>query len=107
MWHILAIGRDPMLLETRRLLLEAVGCAVVTAPGLEGAIAACKSQHFDVIVLCHSLGSDEADHIANDLAECAPTSHILRLRQYEDAGYDPSAFIHRVQDVASSISGAA
>ncbi len=103
MWHILSIGRDPMLLESRKLLLEGAGCAVVTATSLDAAASACKEQHFDAAVLCHTLTPEEFEAAKEELAACVPDLHIVRLQQYEDVGYDPLAFVHRVQQVASSI----
>lgn len=107
MWHILSIGRDPLLLETRKLLLEVFGCAVTTVTSVDDAVATCQSQHFDAAVLCHTMSADEIVTAYQRLSGCVPGLHVLRLRQYDDVSYDPLTFVHRVRSVASSISGAA
>jgi DNA-binding response OmpR family regulator len=106
MWHILSIGRDPLLLETRRMLLEASGCSVLVAHNLDEAAAACAREHFDAVVLCHTLKPEEVKAAYQRLGECVAPPHIVRLQLYEGVGYDPMAFIQRVQQVASSIPGA-
>ena len=103
MWHILSIGRDPLLLESRKLLLEATGCEVVTATSLDAALAACAEYRFDAAVLCHTLKEDELEQAKEALTGCVPDLHIVRLQQYEDVGYDPLTFVHRVQQIASSM----
>jgi len=107
MWHILSIGHDPLLLETRKLLLEVFGCAVTTATSMDEAVAACGSQHFDAAILCHTLKADEIDAAYQRLRTCIPAMHVVRLHQYDDVSYDPLTFVHRVQSAASSIRGAA
>jgi hypothetical protein len=92
-----------MLLESRRLLLEASGCVVICATSVGEAIECCAGHHVDAAILCHTLKSDEIEAAYLRLVECVSISHFVRLQQYEDVGYDPLAFIHRVQRVASSL----
>jgi hypothetical protein len=103
MWRILSIGRDSLLLESRRLLLEASGCKVMSANGIEDAIARCAGQHFDAVILCHTLRGEEIKTAYLRLRECVSISHFVCLHQYDDVSYDPWSFIHRVQQAASSM----
>lgn len=107
MWQILSIGRDPLLLETRKLLLEVFGCAVTSVMTIDEAAAACSSQRFDAAILCHTLRADEIASAYEQLRAWVPAMHVVRLYQYEEVHYDPLTFVHRVQSAASSIQGAA
>lgn len=101
MWRILSVGRDPLLLQTRQLLLEAFGCQVQTFTSLQEALAACAGAHFDAAVLCQTLTEAEIAQVREALRACAPELHIVRLRQQDDFSYDPIAFVQRVQRAAS------
>lgn len=107
MLHILSIGRDPMLLETRKLLLEVFGCTVTTVTSIDEAVSACDRQRFEAAILCHTLREDEIRGAYEALRACVPGLHVVRLERFEDAGYNPATFVHRVRRAASSMQGAA
>jgi hypothetical protein len=56
---ILAYGNDPILLATRRLVLENAGYRVFTTLEFSDAILVLLNQQIDVLLLCHSLRDDE------------------------------------------------
>ena len=101
MWRVLSISLDPLLLQSRRLLLEASCCKVMDAMSVDDAIARCSGQHFDAVILCHTLKSDEVKAAYLRLRECVSISHFVCLQLFEDVSYDPWTFIHRVQQTAS------
>jgi hypothetical protein len=64
--RVLCFGRDPRLLETRRLVL-ARRFETVTVGSIEEMRALPVDEEFDVIVLCHSLSLEECD-LSSELA---------------------------------------
>jgi DNA-binding NtrC family response regulator len=68
---ILVFGHDPILLETRRLILEKAGFQVWTATEANEAVQVLVREPIDLFILCQSLSHDE----------CLPileTAHTLR-----------------------------
>jgi|ERR1700722_8465518 DNA-binding response OmpR family regulator len=64
--RVLVVSRDEMLLRTREMILGAF-FIVRVAGRFSEAIALIQSGRFDLIVVCHSLTSDECEALA-DLA---------------------------------------
>jgi hypothetical protein len=56
---ILAYGSDPILLATRRLVLEKAGYRVFTTLEFSDAMLVLLNQQINVLLLCHSLHDDE------------------------------------------------
>jgi DNA-binding response OmpR family regulator len=53
---ILSAGKDESLLETRKLVLQSAGYAVITAFGVDESIRLCREgTHFDLAILCHTI----------------------------------------------------
>jgi DNA-binding response OmpR family regulator len=57
--RILAYGNDPILLTTRRLVLEKARYRVFTSLEFSDAMLVLLNQQIDVLLLCHSLHDDE------------------------------------------------
>ena len=56
MARILSVSYDPALLSSRQLLLESIGCEVVSAPDFAQAVQYCNhAERFDLLVLGHSI----------------------------------------------------
>jgi hypothetical protein len=55
----LAYGNDPILLTTRRLVLEKAGYRVFTTLEFSDAMSVLLNQQIDVLLLCQSLHYDE------------------------------------------------
>lgn len=66
--EVLVFSRDPLLLETRRLILEAF-FHVRGAGNIEDAEALLAMHHFDLIILCSTLSKQEGDRVF-ELVEC-------------------------------------
>ena len=57
--HLLSVGYDPVLMQTRSLLLRQAGYTVDEAYNLHGAFARLKSDSIDAVLLCHTIPQDE------------------------------------------------
>ena len=51
----LAVGLDPVLLETRSQVLRNAGYTVVSALSVEQALQSFASRDFDIVIVCHSI----------------------------------------------------
>lgn len=88
---VLCTGADPVLLETRKLILEEAGHVVISAKNHEAVIAACKHRIFDVAVIGQSVSPDSKRLLAALVRRHCPSAQILELhyiyegRTLEDA----------------------
>jgi DNA-binding response OmpR family regulator len=62
---VLAIGYDPVLLETRSQVLRSAGYTVVSARSLKQAIPQFLEGDFDLVVLCHSIPEEDRQRFMN------------------------------------------
>ena len=60
-YSILMYGRDPLLIETRRLVLERRGHRVVSTCNTADIAPSLETGSFDLFLLCHSLTTNECD----------------------------------------------
>jgi hypothetical protein len=56
---ILAYGNDPILLTSRRLVLEQAGYRVFTTLEFSDAMLVLLNQQIEILLLCHSLHDDD------------------------------------------------
>ena|SRR5450756_239952 len=63
MYSILTVGQDPILLSTRAAVLRTIKADVIAAPSA-GAMDLIQHNHFDAVVLCHTLSKAESSEIA-------------------------------------------
>ncbi len=63
--RILVYGRDPVLLETRRLVLQHSGFHTASALNLQAATELMAARNFDLLVLCHSLSVTDCEAALN------------------------------------------
>lgn len=61
---ILNAGQDPMLLETRRIILRAAGYIVKLAWSVKRAVIHFLAGDFDGVILCHSIPAKDRDRLA-------------------------------------------
>ncbi|MBZ5489458.1 MAG: hypothetical protein LAO76_00830 [Acidobacteriia bacterium] len=78
---VLCTGPDPVLLETRRLILQQAGHTVVSALNIEQVILACKQHVFDVAVIGQSVSPESKKVIASTVRRNCPSAKILELHQ--------------------------
>jgi DNA-binding NtrC family response regulator len=81
---ILCVSPDPLLLQTRRWILE--GYFQVDCAGrLPEAAAMIASQNYDLILLCYSLRAEECRQIHNLVRANAPQTQVLALTENGDS----------------------
>ena len=111
---ILIYGRDAQLLDTRRMVLERSGARIWTATNLTDFDRIAGGILIDLIVLCHSLSTEECDH-AQALARARwPLIQRLVLvtgqrgcypdfsEQVVDAGLGPAYLLQTVTKLMSA-----
>jgi hypothetical protein len=76
---ILAYGTDPILLTTRRLVLENAGYRVFTSLEFSDAMLVLLNQQIDVLLLCHSLHDDERRGILETARAITPNVKCVIL----------------------------
>src|ERR1700756_2402762 len=108
--RVLSISYDLSLLWTRQLLLEQLGYEVLSAEGFAQAWAAAedKNNHFDLIILGHSIPPNDKKAIVQHMRDSCSCPILALLRPYEspvvdaavsiDAG-DPNAFLEAVRQM--------
>ena len=70
---ILSVSCDPSLLTTREMILRAAGYKVLSVLGVEGALAQAGSNHFDLVIIGHSIPIEDRRGI------------LQRVRQFSKA----------------------
>lgn len=86
--RILSIGDDPVLLYSRRLVLERDGYLVATLRS-DALMDEEQLRGFDLIILCHTIPDKVAGHILEVLWRVTPQTPVLlvsRLDLYAPAG---------------------
>ena len=77
---ILVYGRDPVVLETRRMVLETTGASVVATTGWEQAQQVISNPSLDLLVLCYTLSSEDRQSILQFAQGIRPEITTLVLR---------------------------
>lgn len=75
---LLCTGHDPLLLETRKWMLEKE-FEVETADTIEATLKSLDSRAFDLLLLCHSLTDHECEVICAAVFSRTPTARVLQL----------------------------
>jgi len=76
---VLCTGIDKALLETRRLILEHAGHAVVSVTDEPSLIRACQNRSFDVAVIGQTVSHNMKLRLVSLIREHCPTVKILEL----------------------------
>jgi CheY-like chemotaxis protein len=76
----LAVGRDPVLLETRGQLLRKAGYRVVSALSTEQALQNFASGDFDIVILCHSIPVRERERLTYAIHRHSPNTPVVVVR---------------------------
>jgi DNA-binding response OmpR family regulator len=79
MRHIvaLAVGRDPVLLETRNQVLRNAGYSVVSALSTEQALQSFASGDFDIVILCHSIPLRDRERLTYAIRRHSPNTPVV------------------------------
>ncbi len=76
--HILSVGSDCALLNTREMVLQKAGYTVCSLS--DRSIAAeMQALPFDLVLLCHSVPLDRAEEISRFARSCNPAAVAVRL----------------------------
>ena len=76
---VLAIGRDPVLLETRSQVLQAAGYTVIPERSLKKAVVMFGDGDFDLVLLCHSIPVQDREHLTQLLREHTSRTPIISV----------------------------
>lgn len=77
--RILVYGRDPALLETRRLVLESKQDPVAATTDFIEACRYLEVEQLELLVLCYTLSRDDRSLILAVLAQVRPQMKVLAL----------------------------
>jgi DNA-binding response OmpR family regulator len=81
--RILSVSYDETLLHTRELILREAGYTVISVVGFTTAIKACD-EHFDLIVMGHSIPQEDKRAIVAALRENGCQAPVLSLIRHGD-----------------------
>ena len=76
---VLAVGRDPVLLETRSQVLQAAGYTVIPERSLKKAVARFREEDFDLVLLCHSIPAQDRERLTRLLREHTSRTPIVSV----------------------------
>jgi CheY-like chemotaxis protein len=102
---VLCTGRDEVLLQTRKMILEQAGHRVILAASDQEVASACERQKFDVAVLGQSVSPAAKRALSNLLRQLCPTVKILELHQAYQARAvrDADSWLEVPADVPSDL----
>lgn len=108
--RILSISYDKALLHTRAMMLSREGFEVESALGFTAAIQACKKGKFDLVIMGHSIPSEDKSAIVKQLrAVCStpvlalrrPNEAPVKTAEYNLDSGDPQRFLGYVKEVTN------
>jgi DNA-binding response OmpR family regulator len=112
MKQILSVSYDPVLLQTRHLLLEQSGYKVASVEGVTSALAACHAQRYDLLIVGHSIAHRDKQEIVSEFKRMwgAPVLVLLRVNEPKlreadfsmDASDGPAALLNSVASILGS-----
>ncbi len=81
--RILCVGHDPMLLQTRKWMLEGEFAVEVadTVPEALSSLATSNGPSFDLVLLCHSLTEQECKMICDVVFSHGTATRVLQLNE--------------------------
>jgi DNA-binding response OmpR family regulator len=87
---ILVYGNDPMLVTTRRLILEKAGYHALATTEFSDAMLVLMNQEIDVLIVCQSLRDEERQGILETAHALKPDIKcvILRFSGHDVSGKD-------------------
>jgi DNA-binding response OmpR family regulator len=81
--RILSLTYDPSLARTRELLFTGAGFQVSTYRDVAKAIAACKNDSFDLVVVGHSISLEERESLVKEVRTHCGTPVLALVRHGE------------------------
>jgi len=108
--RILSISYDQALLHTRAIMLSREGFEVESAVGFTAAIQACEKGRFDLVIMGHSIPSEDKSAIVKQLrAVCStpvlalrrPNDPPVRTAEYNLDSSDPQRFLSYIKEITN------
>jgi CheY-like chemotaxis protein len=79
---VLCIDDEPTVLATRKMVLQAAGFSVLTAPGGREGLAIFNSVPIDAVVLDYYMPELKGDQVASEMKRLKPDVPIVMLSAY-------------------------
>lgn len=76
---VLAVGRDPLLLETRSQVLRNAGYIVVSVQSVKDAFDQFRAGDFDLVVLCHSVSPEDRERLTYLIRAHSPATPVVLI----------------------------
>lgn len=101
---VLAVGYDPLLLETRSRVLQSAGYTVTSVRSLKQAVSQFREGDFDLFVLCHSVPEEDRQRFVSLIRGHASRTPIVFVSA-APGQLDPSADVTVENDPNDLVSG--
>lgn len=79
--RVLSISYDPVLLNTRGMILRQEGYAVESAQTFQDAIELSRNTRFDAVIIGHSIPAEDQREMADEVRKNCPGVLIIALRR--------------------------
>ena len=76
---VLAVGHDPVLLETRSQVLQGAGYTVIPELSLKKVVDRFREGDFDLVLLCHSIPAKDREALTQLLREHTSRTPIVSV----------------------------
>ncbi len=106
---ILAVGREPALLEYRSQILRRAGYIVDSESSVKDAIDRFKQGNFDLVLLCHTIPVQERDRLISSIQAVGSLTPVVTgapQGSQAQVAADDVTFGGRPEEFPSSIQGA-
>lgn len=80
--HLLTIGSDVFLQETRRLVLQSAGFDVVSAFSVPDAVRCFAADSFDLVLLCHTIPEKDRRRFTCLIRASGSSTPVVALAQH-------------------------
>ena len=96
---VISVGMMPRLLALRGAILQSSGFIVFTTMRLDEAVSAMKGRHFDVMLLCYSVGSEWREEMIQRFREYCPGGRIVAItdRPVTDPANDVDEIVYGIE----------
>ena len=78
----LLLGKEPILLNSRALILKTLGYQVFQTQRVEEARLLCESEHVDLLILCHTVSDSERVEVLQAAKRSNPVIRCLWLLDF-------------------------
>jgi CheY-like chemotaxis protein len=112
---VLSVSLDPMILNTRNLILQSAGYMVVSVTSIKEADFLFQGDDFDLVILCHTLPQQDRERLTSLIRAsgsrvpiCAVSEAAFDFDAFADAGLgkSPVEFLKTIGDLLDKRTGA-